>query len=198
MQRKEVATLGDGIVAIHIEDICARHDAHIERTITASLDDIAHRGVDNQLHLGAGRSRNLHIYRHTALRCLCTTCTALEGHLLTHEVVRRINLHTRTLEDHKVCRCGVALTRQRHIEVRIALRRAHNIEVCTLLIARNSYRTRSIYLTIEEVILLCCGIHCEHITWHEAYIVCDVRKVLKADIHRHQTAIILRIVCTHI
>ena len=198
MQRKEIATLGDGVVAIHIEDICARHNAHIERTVTASLDDITHRGVDNQLHLGAGRSRNLHINRHTALRRLCATCTALESHLLAHKVVRRINLHTRTLKDHEVCRRGVALTRQGHIEVRIALRRAHDVEMRTLLVTRNSYRTRSIHLTVEEVVLLCCGIHCKHIARHKTYIVCDVREMLEADIHRHQSAIILRIVSTHV
>ena len=49
LQRKEVVTLADGVLATHLEDVSLGHKVYVELSRTTALDDIAHSVVDNEL-----------------------------------------------------------------------------------------------------------------------------------------------------
>ena len=67
LQRKEVCTLRDGVVATRLKDVCLRHNAHGNLSGASTLDNIAHRWVDNKLSFSIFENINRHIDIHTAI-----------------------------------------------------------------------------------------------------------------------------------
>ena len=80
LQREEVCTLRDGVVATHLKDVCLRHNAHGNLSCASTLDNIAHRRVDNELHLDIWQNIERHIHIHHTLRDIHRAILTLVGH----------------------------------------------------------------------------------------------------------------------
>lgn len=88
-RREKEAPCGDGIVAVHLEDVRAGIDLQVERSVSAALERIARHA---QLDLDAGtdveRQRDVHLAAGDGL----LLAPAFEHHLPARQIIDRVGL----------------------------------------------------------------------------------------------------------
>ena len=178
LQREEEAPFGDGIVAVHLEDVGTGVDLQVERTVAARPERIARDGefdLDARLHVQ--RQRDIHLAAGVGL----LLPLAFEHHLLAGEVVDRID-PGRFPEGHEVGARYIGLAGQRHEERRTVVGRGGDIHLHEPLVARNTGGARGVDTAVERVVVLRGGVEHHHLSGCDAYVVGDVREVLQAQV----------------
>ena len=196
LQGEEVASLLDGVVAIHLKDIGLRVDAHIDLSLARTLDDIADGRVDNQLSLGvrANIQRKGNIHSSVTRRTLFLTI--LEDKFLTCKERRSIALLLS--KGYEVGSCNFAIVGQWHEELGIVVAMGHEIHLHTRLIATHRTRSCSEDLTVEHRIILLSGVEHLHIVRLHVDVVLDIREVSQRHIQRQGTLVSILIEHRHL
>ena len=182
LECEEVATLLDGIVAIHLEDIGLRVDTQVEQALASALDDISYGRVDNELHLGIRLHIEGHRNIHRATTRSATLLPILKEDLLAHEV--RCRVHALRCEGYKVGTLDVALVGQRHKELRVVVTACHKVHLYTRLVTSYRACARGKYGTVEHRVVVLGGVEHLHIIHPQAYIILDVRQVFEREVYR--------------
>ena len=178
LEREKEAPFGDGIVAVHLEDVRARIDLQVERSVAAALERIARHA---QLDLDAGtdveRQRDVHLAAGDGL----LLAPAFEHHLPARQIIDRVGLGL-LLEGHEIGVRDIGFVRQRHEERRMVVGGGGDVHIDGALVARNARRARSVDLAVEEIVVLRRGVEHQHLLGCDTHVVGDVGEVLQAQV----------------
>ena len=189
LEREEVASLQNRIVAVHLEDARAGVNLQVERTLAAGPHGVARHG---QLDLGVGAhvecQRDVHLSRRGALLALL----ALEAQLLELDGRERIGGGGLD-EGDEVGRRDVRLARKGHEEGGVAGRRRRHVHVDAQLVAPNPGAARGVDLAVEEVVVAARGVEHEHLLGRDAQVVGDVGHVAQIEAEVERAAVALAV-----
>ena len=192
LQREQVASFGDGVVAVHLEFVRSGVDVEVERALAAALDRAARCRVDDQLEVEVRPDVECHGDLHASARSAFALAPPFEHQLLARQIARRVGIR-RLDEGDEVGVRDIRLARERQNERGVVVGRGRDVELHAPLVARDGRQARGEDAAVEEFVVLLGRIEHQHLLRSDPHVVGDVREVLQAEVEVESAPVAQRV-----